>query len=383
MELNQSVAIMGYTENGRKLKTILERAGFTFWGFIDNDIKKCIDSDINCKLPFEALKSYPDDFGYIMLPESYKVDTINNMVKSLKSVCRAVDEEHILIATWDVLNIQDAVSKKTVVDGLCSYLDWSVLPYLEFSVALHCNMNCRSCTHFSPLSKERFYDFDSFKRDITRLRELVRQINIIRIMGGEPLLNPRLADFVSLTREKYPNAEIQLVTNGLLVPSMTDGLTDALRQNKVIINISFYPALAEKVRDVIRYLEGQQLTYRISYMVTEFARILSKRNIGNPYTPFIPAGCTCPNLFEGKLSTCPEVMFISDLNERFDVDYPASGPINLHDETLDFHKLQELLKREVPLCEYCRTYAFRHLNITEPWQRLDRQAVLEDWLFDS
>lgn len=37
---------------------------------------------------------------------------------------------------------------------------------MEFSVALHCNMDCRFCTHFSPLSKERFYDFDIFRQRI-------------------------------------------------------------------------------------------------------------------------------------------------------------------------------------------------------------------------
>ena len=97
-----------------------------------------------------------------------------------------------------------------------------VLEYLEYHVAHHCNLNCRGCGHLSNLvEEESFGDFNQFKRDLTRLSELFENVKVIRLMGGEPLLNPDCISFVETARDVFPKARISIVTNGLLLPSMS------------------------------------------------------------------------------------------------------------------------------------------------------------------
>ena len=58
----------------------------------------------------------------------------------------------------------------------------------------------------------------SFERDIKRLSELSNgEVNIIHLMGGEPLLNPNCERFFELTRKYFDKTEIKLITNGILL----------------------------------------------------------------------------------------------------------------------------------------------------------------------
>ena len=66
---------------------------------------------------------------------------------------------------------------------------------LRFEIHLcdHCNLNCKGCGHFSPLAQKRFLDPAVFERDCRQLSKLSnRKIELIDLMGGEPLLHPHI-----------------------------------------------------------------------------------------------------------------------------------------------------------------------------------------------
>lgn len=75
------------------------------------------------------------------------------------------------------------------------------LIHLDVHVTDHCNLNCKGCTHFAPLvEQEVFKDPDQVGKD---LRELAKKFVIkkIHLLGGEPLLHPRVNEFVKNARE--------------------------------------------------------------------------------------------------------------------------------------------------------------------------------------
>ena len=61
-----------------------------------------------------------------------------------------------------------------------------------------CNLNCKGCVHFAPLAKpSSFYPLEEFEKEIKRLSELFGgRFGWIHIMGGEPLLNPNINDYL-------------------------------------------------------------------------------------------------------------------------------------------------------------------------------------------
>ncbi|MDD4600826.1 MAG: 4Fe-4S cluster-binding domain-containing protein, partial [Negativicutes bacterium] len=142
------------------------------------------------------------------------------------------------------------------------------LPYLEFHITDHCNLNCKSCTHFAPLSAENYLYTDSFIKDITRLSELFTNISRMRILGGEPLLHPQVNLFLEFSRSFFPNSKISLVTNGILLPSMDLSFYQALKANNISLDITVYPIakddMTSKVLLASRYdipIEYQNVEY--------------------------------------------------------------------------------------------------------------------------
>lgn len=90
--------------------------------------------------------------------------------------------------------------------------------YLEVNLADHCNLNCQCCDHFSPIASKTFLDFEQYAKDIKRLAYLTDgKIGLMKLQGGEPLLNERLIDYIRVTRESFPESHICLFTDGVLL----------------------------------------------------------------------------------------------------------------------------------------------------------------------
>ena len=118
------------------------------------------------------------------------------------------------------------------------------LRYFEVHLTEHCNLNCASCAHFSPLADETFADIKIFERDINRISEIFhKNVGKIKVMGGEPLLHPKLLKFVYITRKAFPNpsTSIDIVTNGLLLLKQEEIFWKTCKDNNVRVSVTKYP----------------------------------------------------------------------------------------------------------------------------------------------
>lgn len=129
----------------------------------------------------------------IILSSAFKIQLLRTMVKEFMDL--GIQEEAILIAIPEFI-------KEPMIKNLCLWKDYTCIPYIEYHVADHCNLNCKGCVHFSPLvSQEEFADFAVVEKDLKRLHQIVEYIEEIHILGGEPLLNKEL-DKLSGTYER-------------------------------------------------------------------------------------------------------------------------------------------------------------------------------------
>lgn len=112
----------------------------------------------------------------------------------------------------------------------------------EVHLAEHCNLNCKGCDNFSPLAAEEFLELDEYERDCRRLSDLFGgKVKKLLLLGGEPLLNPRIEDFLRVSRECFPRGRIIIVTNGLLLPKMTDKFWKNCKKYGIEIEPTKYP----------------------------------------------------------------------------------------------------------------------------------------------
>ncbi|MBR6126376.1 radical SAM protein [bacterium] len=231
--------------------------------------------------------------------------------------------------------------------------------FIEFHIVEHCNLNCKSCVHFSPLAKEEYLDIKTFKNDIKRLSEItIGKVKTINIFGGEPLLHKDLIQFLDIARYFFPNTKIRLVTNGILLSEQNEDFWGNCKKNKIVISITKYPiklnwSLIEQKADN----NGVKLEFFADDKKDSqwhFPLDLSGKQ--NRYTNFMDCqeANKCTNVYKGKLYICPIASNMRHFNKYFKMNIPITEK-----DYLDIYKIKnanEILKfcaKPSPICKYC------------------------------
>ena len=158
-------------------------------------------------------------------------------------------------------------NKKLTKEKLIEYDDINYLNYLEICINDFCNMNCKGCSHFANLAPKEFEDFEQVKSDIIRLRQIFSHIDKIRIMGGEPLLNPDLIKYIVMIKQNFPYTDLRIVTNGILLKNISKELLECINENDVMIDISVYPPLVNKMDSIIKKLREKNVKVFIENII--------------------------------------------------------------------------------------------------------------------
>jgi sulfatase maturation enzyme AslB (radical SAM superfamily) len=99
---------------------------------------------------------------------------------------------------------------------ISSYKDKPSLEFLEIMTIRACNLSCQGCTTFSDLQHSGYVTWNTGK---SWLEPWTHKLNIqaVGLMGGEPLINPEISQWLQGIRQLLPQAQIRFVTNGLLL----------------------------------------------------------------------------------------------------------------------------------------------------------------------
>lgn len=229
------------------------------------------------------------------------------------------------------------------------------LSYYEYHVTHHCNLKCKGCGHYSNICDTGYGDLIKYIEDINRLKELFWGVERVRLMGGEPLLNADLPEFIEVTRKAFPDADLRIVTNGLLIPSINEDVFRTMRENGASFDITQYlPTSKVKGKIEIRCLEND-ISYYLSPLVTQF---FDSRNYEGDsckeehFQKCISKGCHF--LMDGKLSVCGFPLlyekYKNDLNYKMEADGEV---IDIHSTQIDGFMINERLKNPIDMCRYC------------------------------
>lgn len=250
----------------------------------------------------------------------------------------------------------------------------------EVSLADHCNLNCAGCNHFSPLALPSFADLEEFTRDFKRMAYLFGDCTLqVKLLGGEPLLNRDINKYLPVARECFPQAEILIVTNGLLLPQMDELFWETCRENRVTIAPTKYPVnfdydaaeeLAKAHRVNYQYFSDRETTRVFEKYALDSRGIQDRErnyrmcSIPNP----------CPYLRKGRLYLCPIAPTAHYMSEAFGTQFEES-PHDFIDiyQAKSAEEILEFLAKPIPFCRYCR----RDVNEVIPWGQSKRE--LSEW----
>ena len=233
------------------------------------------------------------------------------------------------------------------------------LPYVEIPIIDSCNLNCRGCLFGCNRNGEKEYmSLAGIKRDLMRMAELFEDIPWIRILGGEPLLHPELAEVVACVRELFPDTEIDVCTNGLLIPRIGGHILQAFKNQHITVHISGY----EPTYEILDTITARLDEYRLEYTVLkreQFYKFYTLEHCHSQVESY--ANCPsagCRELYRGRLCKCSAVLAFERLNQQFGTAYKVERNqdwLDLYDLDITGWDIVEKLDRATQICRYCDT----------------------------
>lgn len=229
-----------------------------------------------------------------------------------------------------------------------------ILPYLEFHLADRCNLNCRGCSHYSPIAEPWYADPARHEKDMRQLRKHFRNIMRIRLLGGEPLLHPDVEAFLPPTRRIWPQARIHLVTNGLLLRRMPQRFWRTCRDHDITIDWTVYPPLADQYESMHEFVSARGVILQ-SHRTTEFCKSLNLDGDSDPEQAFRACRSRyfCPFLREGRLYICWNPALAHHANRVLGTQIPSDGFVDLYAPGLTGRKIMDALQTPARVCRFC------------------------------
>ena len=236
-----------------------------------------------------------------------------------------------------------------------------VFNYFEVHLTEHCNLNCQSCDNFSPLAEKEFVNVHSFAKDLLRISHLAeKDIKLIRLLGGEPLLHPEVSTLCRMTRAYFLESEIRLTTNGILLNQMSEEFWINCNENNITIEITFYPInigfdkIEEKAKKYnVKVIPFGNIKKPEKFSYRNPINIKGDQNIDQNWANCYQVG-SCTSLKDGKLYPCSCIPNICHFNKFFGKNVPVTTKDYIDIYKIESKKqIEEFLDTPVPFCAYC------------------------------
>lgn len=250
-----------------------------------------------------------------------------------------------------------------------------VLKYLEFHIVDHCNLNCMGCSHFSPLAPDFFEDIQSLKNNLEILSKKLKFKNI-RIMGGEPLLHPKIESFLNITREFFPKANISIVTNGILLKDMREPFWDSCRKEKIAIDLSKYPETEDIFLDNIALIKDKGISLGYVHECRKMYVFHNPKGDSNKEFSYKYCPIKQYTILKGnKIFVCPKAAYVGFYNKEFKAKVSVDKGINI--EKSSDKNIAEYIKKPVKTCKFC-SYGGMQVDWKPSEKKQEEWNVVED-----
>lgn len=235
--------------------------------------------------------------------------------------------------------------------------------HIEFNVTDYCNLNCKGCSHYSPLAPAEFQGIVQLEDEMRKISSIhnARMIEGIYLIGGETLLYPDLKEAMLLARKYFPWAKISIFTNGLLIPRMDDRFWNICKETGCVIALTRYPVKFDydKVEEICRERGVEVEVFGDRGVDNTFFKLpLDPRKRQNRLlSHFRCDAFGCITVDNGRIFPCSQSACVGHLNRRFGMEFKwEPGDYIKVEDLKDFKQLKRLRNRPVPFCGYCRRW---------------------------
>ena len=282
--------------------------------------------------------------------QNFVIDVISTGYKSVY-----IADSNVFFAELSIIDDKGEIEK----GFLSHYSDIKpIFPYIEYHLADTCNLNCRRCGHCANIATDpKFPDIDLFKENLINLKNLFSNIDILRLMGGEPLINKNYPAFVEAAAEVFPKTNLYIVTNGLLLIKQKN--EDIYRvRDKAIFQISQYPPTRKCMNEIISWANKMQVTVQVSPPVTFFYAVLSRnrdKDLKKVFNNCISKACYF--MRDNYLLPCPFPWIAKEYSDYLELpdtsEMLINNVVNLKNTTLDGWEILKKFYFNNDYCTFC------------------------------
>ena len=272
-----------------------------------------------------------------------------------------------------------AANKKTSYPKLSDYPELEEgLGSINIAAASHCNLSCKNCDTFSPLSSSEFVEYEQLKKDLKKVKELAPDRDIhIGFIGGEPTLNPDLTKMMKFVNELYPNSGKSILTNGLLLDRMSEEFWKEAKKGNYSFGITKYPLnIPREKYEKIAKENGININYDypqapklydlnthevIDKNYNQEGFVWSKNILDlTGSQDYIEKRYTCPHkgiitYTRGNLYYCYVHAHIKSFIDYFKVNIPVTKDDYIKiAEVKDIQEIDKFISTPKPLCRFCK-----------------------------
>lgn len=241
---------------------------------------------------------------------------------------------------------------------------------LEVNAAHHCTNRCASCNHASAFAKPYTMPVEVLERDLSVLATVLHT-NFFCIQGGEPLLNPSIAEMIDVACDSGIADAYGILTNGRLFSKMPEEFWLKCARRNIELRCSVYQNLEA---EELALAHSKAKDYGINFKpspVTAFQKVLGHYPAGESF--YNCRWSHCHTVHDGFFYICPISTFWPEqfmgLPKTID-GYPL--------DSISEDDLLRFIKRTVPLesCKRCTGQMAPGI----PWHESPNE---EEWMKES
>lgn len=179
---------------------------------------------------------------------------------------------------------------------------------LDWVITEQCSLRCRDCSNLmqyyaSPCN----FSVAELQRNLDRALEVAEKVFDLRVLGGEPFMNPALADIIEKYLEDERVVNIAIYTNASILPR--EEMFSVLKHPKVKCQISNYGSVVKNYSQFVACMQDHGIRYTITEigLWQDLGRLEDRKKTEEEMAATF-RGCECNNMFTllgDKIYRCP------------------------------------------------------------------------------
>lgn len=253
---------------------------------------------------------------------------------------------------------------------------------LEMHIVDHCNLNCASCNHFSPLAQKWEISLEDFECQLINARDNLKNIKRLMLLGGEPTLHSNLLEICKIAKKILPDTNIDILSNGVNINQILDQ-KEEFETLGVLFSFCSYPGYTNydainKVSNISNYFNTRVESYQT------LVDIEGTQDNFNNFFNCVKHKLPCLTLKNNQLYICPFAAHLEHFCKKTNINIPLQKDVDyleITDIKQDMDIVQRFCFTPKNICKYCNHQGNYHIFHKSFKDLMEYTTLIDDLYF--